>query len=273
MIGCSVKGYKRPCSTVVGGCDMLLAFDANDFNFVEGVVDTDGEATGYASMERRVGSGATATATAASGVVTDIAVSAGGTDYASAPTVVITGAGTGAAATATVINGVVTAITVTAGGTGYTSAPTITFTGGGATAAGGAYLYEIDSLEDSIQVTQTQANADGSSSAWEFLIVARMAQFSQQMTNFNKKLDAAATCCHIGFIWRQNDGTIFVAGEKYVDDLRIQKFKLRQDGSKIDSGKKFTEFNGQDLSIKGSYLRPAYEFSGGIGALQGFIAP
>lgn len=273
MIGCAVKGYKRACSTVVGGCDMLLVFDANDFNFVEGTEDADGEATGYASMERRVGSGATATASVTSGVVTGIAVTAGGTEYATAPTVVITGAGTGATATATVVNGIVTAIAVTAGGTGYTSAPTISFTGGGATAAGGAYLFGIDSLEDSIQVTQTQANAEGSSSAWEFLIISRMAKFAQNMTNFNKKLDSAATCCQLGFIWRQNDGGIFVAGEKYVNDLLIPKFKMRQDGSKIDTGKKFTDFNGQDLSLKGSYLRPAYEFTGGIGALQGFLAP
>lgn len=273
MVGCNVKGYKRTCNPTTGGCDLLLVFDANDFNFTEGEEDENGDTVGYDALERRVGTGATATATAASGVVTAIAVSAGGTGYTSAPTVVITGAGTGATATATVVNGIVTAITVTAGGTGYTSAPTITFTGGGATAAGGAYLYEIDSLEDSIGFELSQANADGSVSSWEYLISAKMAQFCQQMTNFNKKIDAAAQCCQLGFVIRQNDGKIFIAGEKYVNDLRIVKFKLRQDGSKITSGKKFTEFNGQDLSIKGSYLRPAYEFTGGIAAIQGFIAP
>lgn len=273
MLGCAIKGFKRACSTVVGGSDLLMVFDANDFNFVEGAPDGDDEATGYASIERRVGSGATATATVASGVVTGIAVGAGGTLYAAAPTVVITGAGTGATATATVINGIVIAITVTAGGTGYTSAPTITFTGGGATAAGGAYLYEITSLEDTIGVDITQANADGSTSSWEYLIAARLAQFSQSMTNFNKKLDAAANCCQMGFVWRNNDGKIFTAGEKYVNDLLIPKFRLRQDGSKITMGKKFSEFNGQDLSIKGTYSRPAYEFTGGISGIQGFMAP
>ena len=68
--------------------------------------------------------------------VDDIAVSAGGTGYTSAPTVTFTsGGGTGATATATVSGGVVTAVTVTAGGTGYTSAPTIGFTGGAGSGA------------------------------------------------------------------------------------------------------------------------------------------
>jgi hypothetical protein len=250
---------------------MLLVGDANDFNFTEGAADANGDPTGYSAIEYRIGSGATATATATAGAVTAITVSDGGSGYATAPTVVITGAGTGATATATIVNGVVVSVTVTAGGTGYTSAPTISFTGGGASAAGGAYLYPIDSLEDTIQVTISQSNADGSSSAWEYNILARMAKLSQAMTNFNKKIDAAAACCQLVFVWRNNDGTIFVAGEKYVNDLLIPKFKLRQDGSKIDTGKKFTEFNGQDLSIKGSYSRAPYEFSGGIGALQDFI--
>lgn len=61
-----------------------------------------------------------------------INVTAGGSGYTSAPTVVFTGGGgTGAAATAVVSGGAVTGITITAPGTGYTSAPTISFTGGG----------------------------------------------------------------------------------------------------------------------------------------------
>lgn len=68
--------------------------------------------------------------------VGSIAVTAGGTGYTSAPTVVFTGgAGTGAAATAVVENGVLVRIDVTTPGTGYTSAPAISFTGGGGTGA------------------------------------------------------------------------------------------------------------------------------------------
>jgi type IV pilus assembly protein PilY1 len=68
--------------------------------------------------------------------VSTISVSAGGSGYASPPTVGFTGGGgSGATATATVTSGVVTAITVTDAGSAYTSAPTVTFTGGSGTGA------------------------------------------------------------------------------------------------------------------------------------------
>lgn len=273
MLGINIHGYRRGCSSGVGGTEILLVGDAEDFVFTEGSVDADGRAVGYATFARRAGAGAGATATVNSGAVSAISVDAGGTGYVTAPTVVIGGPGTGATAVATVVGGVVTAITVTAPGTGYTTAPTITFTGGGATAAGGAYLYPIDSTDDSIGVEVTQANADGTSSAWEYLITARQAVMCQALTNMAKKLDAASVCGQMLFIWRNNDGRIFSAGEKYVGTTSIPKFKTRQDGTKMQSGKKFTDFNGQDLSIKGSYSRPPYEFIGGFEALAAFIAP
>jgi hypothetical protein len=142
----------------------------------------------------------------------------------------------------------------------------------GATAGGGAYLYPIQSVIDTIGVEISQSNADGSASAWEYVIAARIAQLSQAMTNFNKKMDAASVCCELVFVWRNNDGKIFVAGEKYVGGARVVGFRFRQDGSKIQTGKKFTEFNGQDLSFKSSYLRPPYEFTGGIVSIDAFVA-
>jgi phage tail sheath protein FI len=71
--------------------------------------------------------------------ITAINVTAGGTGYAVAPTVTITGGGgSGATAVATVAAGVVTGIAVTKPGSGYTTAPTVTITpvsgGSGATA-------------------------------------------------------------------------------------------------------------------------------------------
>ena len=74
------------------------------------------------------GTGANATATvSAGGVITAIAVTAGGSDYTAPATSVeiIGGGGNGAAATAVVANGVITAINVTNGGSGYKSAPGI----------------------------------------------------------------------------------------------------------------------------------------------------
>lgn len=267
MLGCTVKGYKRSCSPTTGGAGLLLIGDANDLNFISGDADADGNPTGYDSIELRGGSGGTGTATLSGDAVTSIAVGAGGTGYTSAPAVTLTGGGgTGATATATVSGGAITGFTVTNGGTGYTSAPTVNVG-----SASGAVLFEIDSLDDTIGFTADQSNADGSSSAYAYTISARMAQFSQAMTNFNAKIDAAAACCQLVFIVQKNDGKLFVAGEKYVNGVKIVPFKLRQDGSKVDIGKKFTDSDGQDLSIKGTYSRLPYEFTGGMEALQTFI--
>ena len=79
--------------------------------------------------------------------VATISVTAGGSGYTSAPTVVITGGGgSGAAATATVADGEVTSITVTAAGAGYTSAPVISFTGGAGTGATAAAALTPDTI-------------------------------------------------------------------------------------------------------------------------------
>lgn len=268
MIGCNVKGYKRGCAPTTGGAGLLLVGDANDLNFVKGDPDADGDDTGYDSIEFRGGTGGAGTAVLTADAVTSITVATAGTGYTTAPTVTLTGGGgTGATATATVSGGAITGFTVTAGGTGYTTAPTVVIA-----PSSSAVLFEISSLDETIGVDIDQANADGSSSAWTYAITARLAQFSQKMTNFNTKIDAAAACCQLVFVWQNNDGKIFVAGEKYVDGVKIVPFKLRQDGSKISNGKKFTDFNGQDLSIKGTYSRPAYEFTGGMETLQAFIA-
>lgn len=143
----------------------------------------------------------------------------------------------------------------------------------GALTASGAFLYEITSLDESIGVDIAQANADGSSSSYEYTISARLAQMTQSITNFNVRLDAAATCCQMLFIWISNDSHIFVVGERNVDSDVITRFKFRQDGSRFTWGKKFEDFNGQDLSIKGKYSRAPYELNSSIAALEAFLAP
>ncbi|HXH95250.1 MAG TPA: C25 family cysteine peptidase, partial [Thermoanaerobaculia bacterium] len=70
-----------------------------------------------------------------SNIVSNVAVTAGGSGYGSAPTVIFTGGGgAGAAATATISGGIVTSITITNAGHGYTSAPAVSFSSGSATA-------------------------------------------------------------------------------------------------------------------------------------------
>ena len=273
MIGCNVKGYKRACSPVVGGTSNLYVGDANDFNFTSGA-DAQGEKTGYSAIAYKAfGAGATATATLDSTTVDAIAVTTGGTGYSEAPTVVLSGGGgTGATATATVVAGVVTAIVVTAPGTGYTTAPTVALVAQTPTAVGGAYLYEISSLEDSINFKATQSYTDGAT-AWAYEIIAKAAQIGQTLTNFTEKMDAASACCQLVYVAVQNDGRILVAGEKYVDNVQQTRWAIRQNGTVMDGGTTFNSFNGADLKFAGNYRRGPYEFTGGIGALAPFIAP
>lgn len=267
MLGCIVKGYKRSCSPTTGGAGRLLVGDANDIEFT--TQSTGGEDDGYDAVAKRGGSGATATASLNANVVDSITVGTGGTGYLSGKVTVELdgGGGNGATAEAVVVAGVITAINVTNGGTGYGTPPTVIIHG----EPDGPVLFEVDSLTDSISIDVDQSNADGSVSAWEYTISAKLAQWKQQMTNFNKRLDAAASCCELVFLMQLNDGTWLVAGEKYVDGNKIVPFKLRQDGSKIYSGLKFTDPNGQDLSIKGTYSRPPYEFIGGTQAVDALV--
>lgn len=99
----------------------ILDYDTKGKNILAAVIAFAYENAGYTSVPAVSftgggGSGAAATATVVNGRVTAIAVTAGGTGYSTAPTVVIAGTG-GATATATVSGGVVTAIAMTNTGT------------------------------------------------------------------------------------------------------------------------------------------------------------
>ena len=82
------------------------------------------------------GSGAAAAATL--GVTAASFTIAGGTTaYSAAPTVTVSGGGgSGATATAVLTNGIVSGITVTTAGAGYTNAPTLAFSGGTISSSG-----------------------------------------------------------------------------------------------------------------------------------------
>ena len=65
------------------------------------------------------------------GAIYNMKITAGGTGYTSVPTLTIVGNGSGATATATLTSGVITGITMTAPGTGYTYATVAVSTAGG----------------------------------------------------------------------------------------------------------------------------------------------
>jgi hypothetical protein len=256
MLGCSVQGYIKSCGNTTGGVAQLFLGDANDFDFTSAADDANGNPTGYSAVTRHTGA-------TASNTIGSVTVTAGGTGYTSVPTVVFTGGGgSGAAGTAVLTAQVVTSVTITNAGTGYTSNPTVSFTGGGgsgatATAArstGGAYFFPVDFVQETLHIDWDQTYSDGSSN-YAFTIAGRLSQISQQLTNFNSKLDSSAACCQLIIVWVMNDGKIFVLGEKNVDAAELQKFQLRQDGSKGTTGTRNIDFNGEDLSIKGNYFR------------------
>jgi hypothetical protein len=274
MICFQAAGYKRACSTVTGGVSSMYLADAEDFDFTAGAPDANGNDTGYSAIARvtGAGTGGAATATVSGGAVTGISVTTAGTGYTTAPHIQFTGGGgSGASAFATVSGGAITGITVTSPGSGYSTAPTVVIITG-ATAAGGAYLYEVISAVDTLGVDIDQTNPNGSS-GYAYTFSARLAQMSQTLTNFNSKLDSAANCCQLLVIWVTNDNKVFVAGERTVGGNKIVPFRIKQDGSKFSSGKKLDDFNGQDLSLKGSFGRLPFEFTGGLAGLTTFIAP
>ena len=82
---------------------------------------------GYIRFEiNQYGKGATATATVSNGVVVNVSLAAGGSEYtASAPNVVIEGLGTGATATATVTGNAVSSVSLVTGGQGYEQTPNV----------------------------------------------------------------------------------------------------------------------------------------------------
>ena len=136
----TINGTTLTLSTTVGGsasaqtisADTTLTFSWPNNAAAEAVLSE----ADYAQYLNQLAS--TNSATAAG--IERIEITAAGTSYETAPTVIITGAGTGATATATVSGGVVTAITVTAKGTDYSTAHIVISGGGGSDATARAVL-------------------------------------------------------------------------------------------------------------------------------------
>jgi hypothetical protein len=88
------------------------------------------------------------------GAIVSVSVTAGGSNYTSAPSVAFSG-GTGATATADIAPGPVTALNLVAAGTGYTLPPVVAITGGGGVGAAGTAVLSATSpgTVDHITVT------------------------------------------------------------------------------------------------------------------------
>lgn len=136
----------------------------------------------------------------------------------------------------------------------------------GATVAGGAKMFPVSFQRKEAELTATQS-VTGCSVMWSFEVNMQLPNLTHELNTFLMSLDAAGCCCGVGVVVRLNNGKILVLGEKYVNDEEIPFFELKQDGTEINTGKVFSEFNGANLALKGDYSRPPFEFSGGIGAI------
>jgi FtsP/CotA-like multicopper oxidase with cupredoxin domain len=122
-----------------GPSDSYVRIQATSISFFNGPLTaltlTNG-GSGYASAPTVAisgggGTGATATAVLAPAAVASLALTGGGSGFTSAPAVAFSGGGgTGAAATATLATRTVASASVSAGGNAYTTVPTVTFSGG-----------------------------------------------------------------------------------------------------------------------------------------------
>jgi flagellin-like hook-associated protein FlgL len=109
---------------------------------ISGVAITDG-GSGFATPPALTfsgggGTGAAGTATLTLGVITGVTITSAGSGYTSEPTV--DAAGYGPIGQATVVGGPVTGVTITDGGADFTTPPTLAFSGGGGSGAAGTAI-------------------------------------------------------------------------------------------------------------------------------------
>lgn len=122
-------------------------------------------------------------------------------------------------------------------------------------------IYIISFQVDNGEFTFKQS-VTGCSVKYELEWILQLAELAQDLTTLMQALDAAGCCCGLGIVYRLNSGRIFVAGERYVNDVAITKFIIKNDGSDGTSGKLLDDFNGANLHLKGSYSRLPYEYTG-----------
>ena len=264
MLCVQLQKYTRLCAGVSGGISDIAFFDPSDFDFTQAQAIAGVPQPYTAIVARGGGTGGTGTATISNGGVSAIAVDSGGSDYTVAPTVSFTGGGgSGAVATANVSGGVITGFTVTTPGTGYTSAPTVVIAAVGAS----ANMYPVTFQQDEAEWKFTQSRK-GCSVKYDIELDFQLPQNSHTLSTYMQALDAAGCCCGLGIVIRQNDGKIFIAGEKYVNGSTIPRFTMAQDGSNGGSGKLIDDPNAANMVIKGSNSRNLYEYTGDYASIE-----
>ena len=132
----------------------------------------------------------------------------------------------------------------------------------GATAVGGALMFPIKFEKKTGEYTYTHSR-NGCSVKYEHKLEFGLTEISQLVANWNMAVDAAGCCCGIGMMIQFNNGKIFVAGEKIVNDEAIAvPLEMVQNGSTGTSGKLMEDPNAQTTILIGDFNRPLYEYTG-----------
>lgn len=149
--------------------------------------------------------------------------------------------------------------------TGYAPYTAVALTPDGTTAT--AKLYPLQFERDQAEYTVKQSRK-GSVSKYTHQLDIQFADLRMDIVNWNNFVDQASICTGVGLIIQLNNGKFFVIGEKIVNSDPIDiPFYVVQDGSSASSGKVMDDFNGQNTTLKGDYIRGPIEFTGTLASL------
>ena len=195
-----------------------------------------------------------------------IKVTAGGSGYATAPAVTITGDGTGATANSTITANVVTKVTITAAGTGYTRA-SVTFASGAAAATaiispkGGHGSDAVEELGGkfimlNVRLDGTESNTFSTSNEFRQVGIVRDPYLygtafnegwnliAQEKFNNIKDLDKLLDCC-------LPSGIAISSAFHYNSKIQLINFDNNKEGNFEFLKKRKNNFlNFKDISIK-----------------------
>lgn len=137
----------------------------------------------------------------------------------------------------------------------------------GATLVGGSGFYPINFYYQTAQVKSTHSRKN-TSNTWAHQFSCYLAQENSDLINFIGTLQQASTCSSLMIVVEDSNGNIFVYGEAVVNGNPITAiWRMLMDGSEADTGKVFEDDNGISLMVKGNYIRPAIQFTGGLAAI------
>jgi hypothetical protein len=137
----------------------------------------------------------------------------------------------------------------------------------GATLTGGSGFYPINFYYLTAEKKSGQSRKN-TSNKWAHQFSCLLPYENSALINFIGTLQAASTCSSLGLVIEDYNGNITIMGEQFVGGNPIPAlWRMLMDGTEITSGKQIEDDNAVTLMIKGDYIRPAIQFTGGLSAI------